>query len=44
MDVSYDEGVPSHVGCESCVGAREDVGEVSTGEEDGVIPAFTYPV
>ena len=32
MKVSYDEGLASHVGPESCVAAREGVGEALTGE------------
>ena len=35
MKVSYDEGVASHVGSESCVAAREGVGEALTGESAG---------
>gem|GEM_PF-2230740 len=30
MKVSYDEGLASHVGSESCVGVREDTGEALT--------------
>jgi len=35
MKVSYDEGLASHVGSESCVGVREDSGEALTGESAG---------
>ena len=35
MKVSYDEGLASHVGSESCVGIREDIGEALTGESAG---------
>jgi hypothetical protein len=35
MEVSYDQGVASQVGSESCVGAREGVGEALTGESAG---------
>lgn len=35
MKVSYDEGVASHVGSESCVGVCEGVGEALTGERAG---------
>src|SRR6266700_2092447 len=35
MKVSCDEGVASHVGSESCVAAREGVGEALTGEGAG---------
>ena len=35
MKVSHDEGVASHVGSESCVAAREGVGEALTGESAG---------
>jgi hypothetical protein len=35
MKVSYDEGVASHVGSESCVVIREDIGEALTGESAG---------
>ena len=32
MRVPYDEGLASHIGPESCVDVREDVGEALTGE------------
>jgi hypothetical protein len=35
MKVSYDEGLASHVGSESCVVIREDIGEALTGESAG---------
>ena len=35
MRVPYDEGVASHVGPESCGGAREDAAEALTGEGAG---------
>jgi hypothetical protein len=35
MKVSYDEGVASHVGPESCVAVREGVSEALTGERAG---------
>ena len=35
MKVSYDEGLASHVGSESCVAAREGVDEALTGESAG---------
>jgi hypothetical protein len=35
MKVSYDEGLASHVGSESCVDVREDIGEALTGESAG---------
>jgi hypothetical protein len=35
MKVSCNKGVASHVGSESCVGAREGIGEALTGEDAG---------
>ena len=35
MKVSYDEGVASHVGLESCIGGREAAGEALTGVRAG---------
>ena len=32
MQVPYDEDLASHIGPESCVGAREGIGEALTGE------------
>jgi hypothetical protein len=32
VQVHYDEGLANHIGPESCVGIREDVGEASAGE------------
>src|SRR5258708_5528501 len=35
MKVSYDEDLANHVGSESCVDVREDIGEALTGERAG---------
>jgi RNA-directed DNA polymerase len=35
MEVPYDEGVASHIGPESCTGARKGAGEALTGESAG---------
>ena len=35
MQVRHDEDVASHIGPESCAGAREGVGEALTGERTG---------
>jgi len=35
MKESYDEGVASHIGPESCAGAREGSGEALTGVRAG---------
>ena len=35
MQVLYDEGLANHIGPESCVDIREDVGEALTGERIG---------
>jgi len=35
VKVHYDEGVATHVGPESCVGAREDADEALTGVRAG---------
>jgi hypothetical protein len=35
VKVHSDEGIASHIGPESCAGAREDTGEALTGERTG---------
>jgi len=37
MEVSYEKGVATHLGPESCAGARKDAGEALTGESAGEV-------
>jgi hypothetical protein len=40
MKVSYDQGVASQVGPESCVGVREGIGKALTGESAGRVSSL----